>query len=67
MRTIDDLSSLTRTYDFVYWIDFNHFICLTDEENVRRLRMAEIDGGKIKIYDIGFDKDVEHSIFIKPK
>jgi hypothetical protein len=49
------------------WIDANHFTCGSVEGKTLRKRMAEIDGGGVKIYNFGFDKDVEASLFIKPK
>jgi hypothetical protein len=49
------------------WIDAAHFICINNEGNEHRVRMAELDAGGIKIYDLGFEKAIEASVFIKPK
>jgi hypothetical protein len=50
------------------WIDPSHFTCIVDEKSGTWLRMAEIDGEMLKLYDLGLDKDVlQGSIFIKPK
>ena len=63
LGTITDPPTLTpicRLYD---WIDLNHFTCWRAE----RIRMAEIGTEGVKIYDLGFDKDGESSLLIKPK
>jgi hypothetical protein len=49
------------------WIDAAHFICFNNEGNEHRVRMAELDAGGIKIYDLGFDNAIEASLIIKPK
>ena len=49
------------------WIDSRHFTCRPDEEHNLRLRMAEIKPDAVKIYDLGFSKDVEFSVLINPK
>jgi len=50
------------------WIDANHFTCTISDDNYSMHRMAEIKEGIIKIYDLGFDKDIGRgTIFIKPK
>lgn len=49
------------------WIDAYHFTCLNAEGNLSRVRMAEFVAGVIRIYDLGFDKAIENSVFIKPK
>jgi dipeptidyl aminopeptidase/acylaminoacyl peptidase len=49
------------------WIDAGHFTCLSIEGGELRYRMAEIEAETVKIYDLGFEKDVELSLLIKTK
>lgn len=63
LGTIDQQFILIKNCGFIQWIDAGHFTC-----NVGSIRMAEIDaGGEVKLYDLGFGKDVEDTLLIKPK
>ncbi len=46
------------------WIDASHFTCFYTDE---RIRLGEISAGEIKVYDLGFGKTIESSVFMKPK
>jgi hypothetical protein len=68
LGTIDSPPVLTPTCYLVQWIDAGHFTCDSIENKGFRIRMAKITGeGVVKIYDLGFGKDIENSVFIKPK
>ncbi|MBL0346128.1 hypothetical protein [Candidatus Villigracilis affinis] len=67
MASIDDPSSAMVICGLVQWIDANHFICSNIENNASRIRMAEIVTGSIQIYDIGFSKDYDFTVSIKPR
>ena len=63
-----DTSTLTPVCNsWSDWIDANHFLCMIAEGKEDRVRMAEIDAGAVKTYDLGFGKDVEDTLLIKPK
>lgn len=62
-----DKPTLTPICHLDQWISPGHFTCWNAENTGLRLRMAEIDGEIIKMYDIGLDREVESYLFIKPK
>jgi len=63
-----ELPTLINICAFESWINANHFTCTISDDNYSMPRMAEIKEGIIKIYDLGFDKDIGRGfIFIKPK
>jgi hypothetical protein len=68
MSTVDNPYSAINICSYGKWIDASHFTCTIDEKSGPMLRMAEIDGGTIKIYNLGLDRDVVRgSVLIKPK
>jgi hypothetical protein len=68
MSTVEDPFSAITICGYGKWVDASHFICIIDEMNGPTLRMAEINGGRIEIYDLGLDENVERgSILIKLK
>lgn len=67
LGAINKSSILIEGCDFEIWVDAKHFTCTTYQKNIPRTRMAEIDEEEIKIYDLGFDVDIEKTLLIKPK
>lgn len=69
ITSIDNPSSVTFFGGTLrQWVDKTHFVHDYYAENKDpRIYMMEINGDNIKIYDLGVGKDVENSVFVKPK
>jgi len=59
-----DTPILVPAMEFLSWVDGNHFLWAGVNN---KLRMAEIEAGGLKIYDLGIDMDSESGLLIRPK